>query len=79
MVKIEPEPRKEVFMSIAITPEMKEELKKAAKALRFNGVSELMRVLAKNFLDGKFDGIEFQQPERISKRKPRKSKGKKSE
>jgi hypothetical protein len=63
-------------MSVAVSPEVKEAL--AGKAREFGmtgGISELMRVLAQNFLDGNFDGVEDLKPRQS---KPRKSNVRKS-
>lgn len=65
MLDFKRESRKTVFLAVAVTPEMKQELKAKAKALNMS-VSELMRALGKKFLDGEFDGVEQKQPRRTS-------------
>lgn len=65
MVEFKPEPRKNVFLAVAVTPEMKTELKDKVEGLNMS-VSELMRVLAQKFLNGEFDGIEQVQPRKTS-------------
>lgn len=81
MVHLTPEPRKDVFLSVAVTPEMRVAMKDKAKDLNMS-VSELLRILGQKFLAGDFDHIEEMKPRRSSAKskkranKPRKIGGK---
>lgn len=80
MVQLKPETRKSgCNMSVSVTPEMKAQL--AKKAVEFGmkgGISELLRVLAQNFLDGNFDGVEDMNTGRSKSRKPNLRKSRRS-
>jgi hypothetical protein len=65
MVDFKPEPRKTVFLAVAVTPEMKAALKDKAGELHMS-LSELMRTLGQKILNGEFDGVEQVQPRRTS-------------
>lgn len=79
---LKPEPRKKVFLAVAVTPEMREALKAELESLPGMTMSGLMRALAQKFLNGDFDKIEDIKTRRSSRKqnkasnKPRKIGGK---
>lgn len=66
-MELKPEPRKKVFLAVAVTPEMREALKLEVESIPGMTMSGLMRALAQKFLDGDFDKIEDIKPRRSSR------------
>lgn len=65
---LKPEPRKKVFLAVAVTPEMREALKVELENLPGMTMSGLMRALAQKFLNGDFDKIEDIKTRRSSRK-----------
>lgn len=66
-MELKPNPKKETYVTIAVTRAMKLELKAAAKKHNLT-VSEFLRQLAKNFLESDFNSVEILQSRKSRKK-----------
>lgn len=62
-MQLQPKNKKTLYLTVALTPEMKKQIKAAAKKHHLT-MSEFMRQLAENFLLNDFNSIEIIQQNR---------------